>query len=282
MQKQRVACCPRQALLSSAAMKGNRNTFRLSVRVLLAALLLSAGPAQAETLDVAVASNFLLAMKPLATRFEALSGHTLRISGASTGKLYAQVVNGAPFDVLLAADRERPTLLTSSGLASPESRFTYAIGRLVLWSRDPGVSTDGCLDALNRDDAGRVAIANPVTAPYGAAAKQTLLKLGLWESRRGRIVVGENIGQALHFVASGNARFGLIAAAQLNAAALPEASCTWPVPPDYHEAIEQQVVLLARAADKAEARAFLEFLQGPDARRIIARQGYGLPDRAGH
>lgn len=267
-----------------SAMKGNRNAYSLSAGLLLAqaALLLLVGPARADTVNVAVASNFLPAMKPLSTRFEALTGHTLRISGASTGKLYAQVLNGAPFDVLLSADSERPILLTSSGRASPESRFTYAIGRLVLWSRDPGVSTSNCLEALGRDDAGRVAIANPVTAPYGAAAKETLLKLGTWEGLRGRIVVGENIGQALHFVASGNARFGFIAAAQINATALPEASCTWYVPPAYHRAIEQQAVLLARAADKPQAKVFLEFLRSPDARRIIAGQGYGVPDRAGH
>ena len=265
-------------------MNGNRITINLSVRFLLVqlALLLLAIPARADTLNVAVASNFLPAMQPLGAQFEALTGHTLRISGASTGKLYAQIINGAPFDVLLAADTERPKRLGSSGRALPASRFTYAIGQLVLWSRDPRVTGSNCLDELGSDGEGRVAIANPATAPYGTAARETLLELGAWESLRSRIVVGENIAQALQFVASGNARFGFIAAAQLNVASLPETSCTWRVPARYHGAIEQQAVLLVRAADKPAARAFLEFLRSSVARRIIAEQGYTPPGEAVH
>ena len=260
-------------------MNGNRSTTNLSVRFLLLKVMVFVlvNPVRADTLNVAVASNFLFAMQPLATTFETKTGHTLRISSASTGTLYAQVINGAPFDVLLAADSERPRLLAESGRAVPASRFTYAVGQLVLWSRDTTLSGSNCLEEFGRDAAGRVAIANPATAPYGAAARETLLKLDAWKRLAGRIVVGENIAQALQFVASGNARFGFIAAAQLNASSLPEASCTWRVPTGYHAAIEQQAVLLTRAADKPGASAFLEFLRGADAQHIIAEHGYTVP-----
>lgn len=227
--------------------------------------------AKAAELNVGVASNFATTLPRLANAFESNTGHTLRASVGSTGKLYAQIVNGAPFDVLLAADTRRPTLLVQAGLAVDESRFTYATGRLVLWSRDPSLSD--CRAAL-RESAGKIAIANPATAPYGEAARATLQSLDLWNAAEHRLVTGESIGQALHFAASGNATLGFVAAAQLTPS-MPAASCQWHVPSSFHEPIDQQVVLLTRAKNTPAAREFLEFLRSEEGRRIVTDAGYG-------
>lgn len=248
------------------------------VPLLSAVAVLMTSSARADVLSVAVASNFSVAMDQLAERFQSQTGHTVRVSRAATGKLYAQVVNGAPFDVLLAADVERPALLEASGHAVGGSRFTYAIGRLVLWSRDPSLASADCREALEASATGRVAIANPDTAPYGAAAREALTALGLWDRVRGRLVTGESIGQTLQFVASGNARLGFVAAAQLKLPNLPATTCLWQVPPNLYPPIEQQAVLLERAADDVDAQAFLRFLRSSAARRIIAGNGYVLPD----
>jgi molybdate transport system substrate-binding protein len=235
--------------------------------------------AGAEPLVVASASNFAPTARDIAARFEADTGQSVRVSSASTGKLYAQITQGAPFDVLLAADAERPRLLEDSGQAAAATRFTYAIGRLVLWSRDPAFSGADCREQLERLDHRRLAIANPDIAPYGEAARETLLKLGLWERVRPQLVVGENIGQTLQFVASGNASLGFIAATQSLDARLPETTCTWPVPPDLHRRIEQQAVLLSRAAENSAALDFMAFLRAAAGRAIIERHGYALPDQ---
>ena len=241
---------------------------RLALGVVLA---IATALANAADLTVGVASNFAATMPRLATAFEASSGYTLRTSVGSTGKLYAQIVNGAPFDVMLAADTRRPALLVSAGLAVAESRFTYATGRLVVWSRDPAL-TD-CRVALS-EGLGKIAIANPATAPYGEAARSTLLALDLWEAVAPRLVTGESIGQTLHFAASGNASLGFVAAAQLTSA-VPEPSCQWHVPSHYHARIEQQAVLLTGARNARAAHAFLMFLRSDEARRIVASAGYG-------
>ena len=226
----------------------------------------------AAELRVAVASNFAATLAQLAEPFEMRTGHTLRTSVGSTGKLYAQIVNGAPFDVLLAADVYRPTLLEKSEIAVAGTRFTYARGRLVLWSSDPELGVDDCLTALEQRK-GKVAIANPRVAPYGAAARATLQALDLWDAVEQRLVTGENVAQVLHFVSSGNARFGFVAEAQL--ASLPTAErCLWRVPQSYHEPIAQQAVLLRRADDVAAARDFLAFLRSAAAQQIVAQTGY--------
>ncbi len=232
----------------------------------------------AESITVAVASNFTATLQDLAARFEVESGHSVRVSSASTGKLYAQIINGAPFEILLAADVERPRLLEVSGHGVAGSRFTYAIGHLVLWSWDPKLSAIDCRRGLEDLGRQRLAIANPDTAPYGIAARETLISLGLWERVQPQLVVGENIAQALHFVATGNARLGFIAATQSLDARLPDATCTWSVPPELHRPIEQQAILLKRAADKSTVADFMEFLRGSAGRTIIARHGYTLPD----
>ena len=240
---------------------------------------LSAYPALADSLLVAVASNFTATAQEIAAEFHIDSGHDVRISGASTGKLFVQIQNGAPFDVLLAADSARPERLESFGFGVRNSRFTYAIGQLVLWSRNPAIKQSACREHLRQLGSAHLAIANPDTAPYGAAARQTLMQLGLWDRVQPRLVIGENIAQSLQFVASGNASLGFVAKSQIGNARLPEASCLWEVPPDFHAPIEQQAILLQRAANNPVAHAFLEFLRSESGRAIIARNGYLLTAR---
>ena len=227
-----------------------------------------------EYVTVAVASNFAATARDIAAQFAEDSDYQVRITTASTGKLYAQIVNGAPFDVLLAADAERPQRLEARGEGVSGSRFTYAVGALVLWSRHAA----DCRAALQGGDGGRIAIANPETAPYGAAARSFLQRSGLWESLRSRLVIGENIAQTLQFAASGNAQLGFIAASQLQTPSLPATSCSWPVPGTMHERIDQQAVLLRQGSASEGAKSFLLFLRSDAGRAIIRRRGYGLPE----
>jgi molybdate transport system substrate-binding protein len=240
-------------------------------------ILLLAVPANAGQATVAVASNFAVPARELAERFEERTGNRLTISSAATGKLYAQIVNGAPFDVLLAADRQRPKLLEEDGWGVEGSRFTYAVGSLVLWSRDPAYAGRNCLGALAAIGTRKLAIANPLTAPYGLAARQYLQAAALWDGVEPQLVFGENIAQALHFVATGNAALGLIAAAQAEDQRLPQATCRVPIPTDTHEPIEQQAILLKRAAANAAAAEFLQFLGSPAGRAMITAYGYSVP-----
>lgn len=245
----------------------------MRARAFMVSLTLVFGPVlAADTITVAVASNFSRPAAELAARFAGETGVMVRISNGSTGKLYAQIVNGAPFDVFLAADAERPKRLEESGHAVAESRFTYAQGALVLWSRD----AKDCLAALADEGGGRVALANPKTAPYGKAAVEFLKAEGGWESVSARAVYGENINQTLQFVATGNAVVGFIAKSQVGAPQLPEAGCVWEVPVSSYTVIEQQAVLLERAASNDNARRFLEYLRSGDARDTMSRHGYGV------
>jgi len=236
-------------------------------------ILLPVAAAAEDYVTVAVASNFGATARAIAAQFEQDEGYEIRITTASTGKLYAQVTNGAPFDLLLAADAERPRRLEAAGLGVAGTRFTYARGMLVLWSR----TAHDCHAALRDEAGGRVAIANPETAPYGAAARSYLQQAGLWEAVRGRLVIGENIAQTLQFAASGNAGLAFIARSQLQAPSLPQATCSWPVPDSMHDPIDQQAILLRRGAASAGAKAFLAFLRSDAGRAIILRDGYGLP-----
>ncbi len=242
--------------------------------MLVALILVPVAATGEDYVTVAVASNFTATARDIAARFAEQSEYEVRITAASTGKLYAQILNGAPFEVLLAADAERPERLETSGAGVPETRFSYALGALVLWSRQ----VDDCRAALHSSDGGRIAIANPETAPYGAAAKSFLLHSGLWESLRGRLVIGENIAQTLQFAASGNAQLGFIAGSQLQAPSLPAASCTWPIPETMHDPIDQQAILLQRGAASEGAKSFLAFLRSSAGRAIIRRHGYSLPE----
>ncbi|MGB5294993.1 MAG: molybdate ABC transporter substrate-binding protein [Thermoanaerobaculia bacterium] len=230
--------------------------------------------AVADEIRVAVASNFATTSEAIAQRFEEITDHTIILVFGSTGKHYAQIRNGAPFEVFFAADARRPEMLESAGLTVRESRFTYAIGRLVLWSpEEDSVDTEGRI--LDSGDFRHLAIANPELAPYGRAAQEMLQSRGLWASLERRLVRGENIGQAFQFVKSGNAELGLVALSQLTS---PEresaAGSRWVVPETLHSPIQQQAVLLA---DTAAARSFLEFIKSSEARSIIRSHGYQTP-----
>ena len=226
----------------------------------------------ADTVNVAVASNFNHTLRQLAPLFLASTGHRLRISPASTGKLYAQIRHGAPYDVFLAADSERPLRLVREGLALADSRRTYAVGRLVLWS--PSLEFTGdAKRVLSSDRYRHLAIANPDVAPYGAAAEQTLRVMGLWDKLQPRLARGENIGQAFQFVVSGAAELGLVSGAQLVTLARNDGYQWW-VPADLHAPIRQQAVLLRDASDKAAAGEFLQFLLGREAAELIRGNGY--------
>lgn len=249
-------------------------------RLLLLMLLLStASGAAADTVRVAVAANFAEPFQRLQTAFERESGHSLSVSSASTGTLYAQIVRGAPFDVFLAADRERPERLVEAGLAESASAFVYARGRLVLWSADASL-IDGTPAVLSTGDFAHLALANPRTAPYGAATLQVLAKLGLEQALASRFVQGENVSQAWHFVASGNAELGFVARSQLVAADRETQGSHWLVPRTLHDPIEQMAVLLIRASDRDAARALMTFLRSEAAARTIAAMGYDAGEAA--
>jgi molybdate transport system substrate-binding protein len=246
-------------------------------RLLLAAALLlgfAAAPAAADEVRAAVAANFAGAVRRIAPAFERETGHRLIASFASTGTLYTQIRNGAPYDVFLAADERRPALLERDGDAVPGTRFTYALGRLALWSATPGLAGQGAA-LLERGDFRALAIANPVTAPYGAAAQQVLEHLGLWQRLQPRLVRGENIAQAYAFVASGNAPLGFVALAQVQDAA-PAPADIWLPPPDWYQPIVQQAVLLRRGAANPAARDWLAYLRKPAARATLIALGYAL------
>ncbi|WP_457673510.1 molybdate ABC transporter substrate-binding protein [Thiolapillus sp.] len=246
------------------------------MRLLLLVFLLLSGCGQASRADeihIAVASNFAVAARQLARRFEMDTGHEVSLSPGSTGKQYAQIRHGAPFHAWLAADSRRPEQLEREGRIQPGSRFTYARGRLVLWSPDPEL-VDARGEVLRKGDFRHLAIANPRLAPYGLAARQLLQKLGLWQVLAHRLVQGENIGQAFRFVRSGNAELGLVAASQVLPGSGRKNGSFWVPPADLYEPIEQQAVLLR---DNEAARAFLAFVAGDEGRAIIGANGYQLP-----
>lgn len=244
------------------------------MRRLGAALLLVlaplAAPAQAGPVHVAVATNFAKTARELGEAFEKERGDRVVVSAGSTGKLYAQIVSGAPYEVFLAADAERPRRLVEAGHAVEGTRFPYALGRLVLWSPDVGRVADA--SAL-RGTFRHLAIANPELAPYGAAARDTLRRLGLWDALAPRLVRGEDIGQTYQFVATGNAELGFVALSQV----MGVEGSRWLVPDDHHAPLEQQAVLLEPGQGDDAARAFLAFLQGDAARALIEASGYALP-----
>lgn len=238
---------------------------------LVLGVLVGADGAAAERIRVAVASNFSQPMKAIVGAFEQASEHEVTPVFGSTGKHYAQIVHGAPFEVFLAADAWRPRLLESRGLAVAGTRFTYAVGRIVLWSpRHDLVDANGRV--LESGDFRHLAIANPDLAPYGIAARQTLEALGLWQQMQDRLVRGENIGHAFHFVKSGNAELGFVALSQIRqpGRARPEGSY-WEVPRDLYSPIEQQAVLLV---DSDPARSFVTFLANEPVRTILEGYGY--------
>jgi len=225
---------------------------------------------------MAIAANFSLPMQRIAAEFERDTGHRAQLSVGATGKFYAQIRNGAPFEVLLSADDETPARLDAEGAAVPGSRFTYAIGRLALWSAQPDlVDAQGAVLVQGRFK--HLAIANPKTAPYGAASIEVLRGLGLLEALRPKFVQGENVAQTQQFVASGNAELGLVALSQVwHDGKLGEGS-GWIVPSGLHAPLRQDAVLLLPGRDKPAALALLAYLRGDKARAIIRGFGYELP-----
>ena len=250
----------------------------LVTRIALCALtLVMAINARAETALIAVASNFAPTLRTLLAEYEFPNGHELRVATGSTGKLYAQIIRGAPFAVFLAADQSRPRLLEESGHAVPGSRFSYAQGRLALWSRDAQAFDGSGPNILRTAALRRVSIANPNTAPYGLAAMQFLQALDLADSLEAKLVRGENVGQALAFVASGGAEVGLVALSGIMDGEL--GGSFWTVPETLHAPIWQDAVLLARGAGNPAALAFLDYLRSPRAQRSIAARGYSIEHR---
>jgi len=237
--------------------------------MLLVNLTIGALGAQAAEISVAVASNFLSAESELVSQFEAESGHRVLTSSGSTGKLFAQITQGAPFDILLAADSVRPRKLIELGLAPPQSYFIYATGRLALWS-PTAASADDAKAQLTKSRYKHLAIANPKTAPYGMAAVEAMRALGL--STDGDLVNGENIAQTFQFVHTGHAELGFVAQSQLMRRPLDGAF--WPVPKELHRPIEQAAVLIGRTETSEAATEFLAFLKSSRAREIITSYGY--------
>jgi len=247
---------------------------RLLYFLIAATLLLLHGSTEAAEIRIAVASNFSTAMKALTEQFERETKDRVLMSSGSTGKHYAQILNGAPFDAFFAADSQRPRLLEQAGNIVARSRFTYARGRLVLWSPRPAY-VDLQAKVLEDDSFRHLAIANPRLAPYGEAARQVLQDLGLWEHLTPRLVRGENIGQAFQFVRSGNAELGFVAWSQLIGAGLSDTGSFWLVPESMYSPVDQQAVQLT---ENAAAGSFLAFVRSAAGRQIISEHGYDLPD----
>ena len=242
--------------------------------VLLAFFLLHVSDALAKELRIAVASNFLLPLKELSRKFKESTGHKVVVISGSTGKLYAQIKQGAPFDILLAADSLRPELLEKEGIGVPGSRFTYAVGRLALWSADSTLPLKNDLQVLNHKNFRYLAIANPKTAPYGKAAEQVLRKKGFWEQIQNRLVRGENISQTFQFVMTGNADIGFIALSHLRKNQ--GLGFSWIVPQGWHDHIQQQGILLKRAKTNKAARQFLIYIKSNQIQKQIQSYGYSL------
>jgi molybdate transport system substrate-binding protein len=239
----------------------------------LLACLVVFSRAQAAEVGVAVASNFMAPMQKIAQAFEQDTGHKAMLSFGSTGSFYAQIKHGAPFQVLLAADALTPLKLESEGLGVAGSRFTYAVGKLVLWSRQPGLVDDqGAILRSSRFE--RMALANPKLAPYGAAAIEVMRQMGVFKDIQPKLVQGENIAQTYQFIASGNAQLGFVALSQVMTDGKLTQGSGWPVPPGLHAPILQDAILLTPGRNNPAARALLGYLQGEKARAIIRASGY--------
>jgi len=246
------------------------------VRWLAGLVACMAFAASAGEVSVAVAANFTAPMQQIAEAFERHTGHKAVLAFGSTGRFYAQLKNGAPFQLLLAADDGTPARLEKEGLAVAGTRFTYAVGRLVLWSAAPTL-VDAKGEVLRYGRFERLAIADPKLAPYGLAAVETMQKLGLSAALQPKLVQGESIAQAFQFVATGNAQLGFVALSQVMTQGRIAKGSAWIVPMQLHAPIRQDAVLLANGKDNAAARALLAYLRGDAAQAVIRERGYELP-----
>nr|WP_314494450.1 molybdate ABC transporter substrate-binding protein [uncultured Pseudomonas sp.] len=237
--------------------------------------LFTLNSAWADQVQVAVAANFTAPIQALAKDFEKDTGHTLVASYGSTGQFYAQINNGAPFDVFLAADDSTPAKLEQEKAIVPGSRFTYAIGTLALWSPKPGY-VDGKGEVLRKNDFKHLSIANPKAAPYGLAATQVLEQLKLTEATRAKLVEGQNITQAYQFVSTGNAELGFVALSQIYKDGKVSEGSAWIVPANLHEPIRQDAVILSKGQDNPAAKALVDYLKTPKAAALIKSYGYEI------
>jgi molybdate transport system substrate-binding protein len=237
--------------------------------------ILLAIPAMAAEVNVAVAANFTAPMKQIVAEFEKETGHKVMLSFGASGKFYAQIKNGAPFQLLLSADDEKPIQLIKDGMAVADSRFTYAIGTLVLWSAKPGF-VDAKGEVLSKGHFSKLAIASPKLAPYGAAAIEVLTKQGLLSAVTPKFVQGENISQAFQFISTGNAELGFVALSQVMKDGTIANGSAWIVPGTLHSPIRQDAVLLSPGKDSAAAKALLGYLKSDKSKKIIRSYGYEI------
>ena len=245
------------------------------ITVALAALLSLSIPVHAAEVSVAVAANFTAPMQKIAQAFEQETGHKAVLSFGSTGNLYAQIQHGAPFQILLAADATTPVKIEKEGLGLAGSRFTYAIGKLVLWSKQPGFVDDKG-DILRAGKFQRIAVANPKLAPYGAAAVETMTKLGVLKALQPKIVQGDNIAQTYQFTATENAQLGFVALSQVMSEGKIAQGSAWLVPAHLHAPIQQDALLLTPGADNPAAKALMIFLRSERVKRLIRTYGYDV------
>jgi len=233
-------------------------------------------PASAEQALVAVAANFVPPFREIVLEFEKATGHQLQVVEGSSGNFYTQIKNGAPFDVFFSADHERPKKLEEEGLGVKDTRFTYAIGRLVLWSANADLIKGE--ETLSSKNYTHLAITNPKNAPYGLAAMQAMQKLKIWDKLQPQhiIIMGENIGQTMGFVESGKAELGFVALSQVLDPKRKGKGSRWDVPTNLHEPIQQDVILLTKGKENPAAKALMEFMGDPQAKNIIERYGYEL------
>lgn len=237
--------------------------------------MLTLNSAWADEVQVAVAANFTAPIQAIAKDFEKDTGHKLIASFGATGQFYAQIKNGAPFEVFLSADDTTPEKLENEGETVKGSRFTYAIGTLALWSPKAGYVDDKG-EVLKKNDYKHLSIANPKAAPYGLAATQVLAKLNLTEATNGKLVEGQNITQAFQFVSTGNAELGFVALSQIYKDGKVSKGSAWIVPADLHDPIKQDAVILNKGKDNAAAKALVDYLKGPKAAEVIKSFGYEL------
>lgn len=233
-------------------------------------------PCWADNISVAVASNFIEPMQSLAAAFQQSTGHTVTVSSGASGQFYAQIKHGAPFHILLSADQDKPAQLERDGLGIAGTRFTYAIGKLVLWSPKPNL-VDSQAQVLMQHHFGKLAMANPDLAPYGQAAVQVLGALKLRDSLQDKIVLGENIGQAYLFVASGQADLGFVGLSQIMHHGTLSSGSVWMIPAGLYRPIKQDAVLLQAGQNSQAAQQFLAYLKTDPARRLISSYGYSFP-----
>ncbi|MDD3786483.1 MAG: molybdate ABC transporter substrate-binding protein [Hydrogenophaga sp.] len=250
---------------------------RTRLRLIPSLIFAVAGPsaAWAAEAQVAVAANFTEPIKAIAAVLEKTTGHTIKVSLGATGAFYTQIKNSAPFDVFLAADDERPAMLEKEGLAAPGTRFTYATGKLVLWSVDPA-KVDDKGEILKSPQVRKVAFANPKTAPYGAAAVQVMDKLGLADALKPKLVQGESIGQTYNFVKTGNADIGFVAMSQVLSEGKLKEGSMWVIPQENYGTIRQDAVVLKRGENNEAAIALMKLLQSPNIKDLIRSYGYDL------